>query len=104
MPTVPAYWNHGRKAEFTLHLGMGMAMSVNRPQAQNVVSANGSFDYLALPPFWELEELIENGLERPGALAVMAARRMKPMIAKDTSCDPAVLPAMIAFGSTAWKR
>ncbi|TAJ33524.1 MULTISPECIES: hypothetical protein [unclassified Bosea (in: a-proteobacteria)] len=78
-----------------------MAMSVNRPQAQILVSANGSFDHLAVPPFWELEELIDHGLERAGALAVMAARRTKPMLAKDRPCDPAQMPAMIALAPTA---
>ncbi len=31
----------------------------------------------ALPPFWELEDLIASGLDREAALAVMAARRIE---------------------------
>lgn len=30
---------------------------------------------MALPPFWELEELVATGLDQAAALAVMAARR-----------------------------
>lgn len=33
-----------------------------------------------LPPFWELEDLIADGLDREAALAVMAARRAGPRL------------------------
>jgi hypothetical protein len=32
-----------------------------------------------MPPFWELEALIDQGLERDVALDVMAARRLQPI-------------------------
>lgn len=72
-------------------------MSVNRPQAQNLIGANGSRDDLVVPPFWELEELIENGLERAGALAVMAARRMRPVLAQERLCEEVRLPVTSAL-------
>lgn len=38
---------------------------------------------MALPPFWELEDLLAEGLEREAALAVMAARRIGPRLVGD---------------------
>ena len=35
---------------------------------------------MALPPFWELEELVATGLDQEAALAVMVARRSAPRL------------------------
>lgn len=35
---------------------------------------------MALPPFWELEDLVATGLDQAAALAVMVARRSGPRL------------------------
>jgi hypothetical protein len=55
-----------------------MAMSVSRLREQ--IPTNGEpspAQATALPPFWELEDLIASGLDHDAALAVMAARRVE---------------------------
>lgn len=43
----------------------------------------------ALPPFWELEDLVATGLDRDAALAVMAARRVGPRLVDGDGADDA---------------
>lgn len=40
---------------------------------------------MALPPFWELEDLVASGLDQEAALAVMVARRSGPRLVGDTA-------------------
>jgi hypothetical protein len=57
---------------------MGMSMAVSRPLGEIPTIIDPEF--LALPPFWELEDLIAAGLDCEAALAVMAARRSGPRL------------------------
>jgi hypothetical protein len=56
-----------------------MSMSVSRPRGETPTIIDPEF-LTALPPFWELEDLIAAGLDREAALAVMAARRSIPRL------------------------
>ena len=49
-------------------------MAVSRPLGETPTIIDPEF-LPALPPFWELEDLIATGLDCEAALAVMAARR-----------------------------
>ncbi len=49
-------------------------MAVSRPLGEIPTIIDQEF-LTALPPFWELEDLIATGLDREAALMVMAARR-----------------------------
>lgn len=53
---------------------MSHRRSVNR------IPGSVARDEPALPPFWELEDLVSSGADREAALAVMAARRARPML------------------------
>lgn len=44
---------------------------------------------VAIPPFWELEDLIEQGFDRQTALALMAARRSGPCLVSAHRLAPA---------------
>ena len=78
-PAVPVRGNSPEPVALTLHLGMGTQMSVSRhPQAIHCMMRDAPD--IAMPPFWELEDLIAQGLDRATALALMAARRSGPCL------------------------
>jgi hypothetical protein len=54
-------------------------MSVSRPRGETPTIIDPA-SLMALPPFWELEELLAAGLDREAALGVMAARRTGPRL------------------------
>jgi len=56
-----------------------MSMAVSRPLGEIPTIIDPEF-LTALPPFWELEDLIAAGLDCEAALAVMAARRSGPRL------------------------
>ncbi|RYE30105.1 MAG: hypothetical protein EOP23_19960 [Hyphomicrobiales bacterium] len=53
---------------------------------------------MALPPFWELEDLVATGLDQQAALAVMAARRSSPRLVGYSSSPIDELEFMLRFG------
>ena len=53
---------------------------------------------MALPPFWELEDLLAAGLDRAAALAVMAARRSGPRLVGAGASDPEGQDLLLRFG------
>lgn len=61
------------------HLGMGMSMSVSRRLGETPTIVDPDL-VMALPPFWELEDLVATGLDQEAALAVMVARRSAPRL------------------------
>ena len=52
----------------------------------------------ALPPFWELEDLVTAGLDCEAALAVMAARRSGPRLVGEISPIDAAQSLLLRFG------
>jgi len=65
---------------------MGTSMSVSRPLGEIPIIHDPAPDP-ALPPFWELEDLIATGLDCDAALAVMAARRAGPRLVDVDDAD-----------------
>jgi hypothetical protein len=59
-----------------------MSMSVSRPLGETPTIIDPDL-VMALPPFWELEDLVATGLDQAAALAVMAARRNGPRLVGD---------------------
>ncbi len=57
-------------------------MSVSRPLGETPTIIDPDL-VMALPPFWELEDLVATGLDQAAALAVMAARRNGPRLVGD---------------------
>lgn len=53
---------------------------------------------MALPPFWELEDLVATGLDQQGALAVMAARRSGPRLVGDIATTGDEQGFLLRFG------
>lgn len=56
---------------------------------------------MALPPFWELEDLVATGLEQEAALAVMVARRSGPRLVADTAHGDDRQGLLLRFGPMA---
>ncbi|WP_156407194.1 hypothetical protein [Bosea sp. Root670] len=79
------------------HLGMGMSMSVSRPRGETPTIIDPDFP-AALPPFWELEDLLATGLDRAAALAVMAARRSGPRLVGAGAAIPEGQSLLLRFG------
>jgi hypothetical protein len=75
-----------------------MAMSVSRPHLQTPIVPKGPGPLGSVPPFWELEDLLIDGLELAGALSVMAARRTAPVLVQSASGEPRATRLMFAFG------
>jgi hypothetical protein len=68
-------------AALMLYLGMRNPMSVSRLQdGVHVIVQGPSGQEVPLPPFWELEDLIEQGFDRETALTFLAARRTGPCL------------------------
>jgi hypothetical protein len=59
-----------------------MSMSVSRPLGETPTIIDPDL-VMALPPFWELEDLVATGLDQAASLAVMAARRSSPRLVGD---------------------
>jgi len=55
-------------------------MSVSRLRGEIPTIIDPGLEAAALPPFWELEDLMASGLDREAALTVMAARRAGPKL------------------------
>lgn len=53
---------------------------------------------MALPPFWELEDLVATGLDQEAALAVMAARRSGPRLVGGISSSGDEQGFLLRFG------
>jgi hypothetical protein len=65
-------------------------MSVSRLLGETPTFASpGAEPDAALPPFWELEDLIASGLDREAALMVMAARRAGPRLVGEPAPEEA---------------
>ena len=54
---------------------------------------------MALPPFWELEDLVASGLDQEAALAVMVARRSGPRLVGDIAPGDDRQRFLLRFGS-----
>lgn len=54
---------------------------------------------MALPPFWELEDLVASGLDQEAALAVMVARRSGPRLVGDIAAGDDRQSFLLRFGS-----
>ncbi|WP_454654137.1 hypothetical protein [Bosea beijingensis] len=54
---------------------------------------------MALPPFWELEDLVASGLDQEAALAVMVARRSGPRLVGDIAPGDDRQSFLLRFGS-----
>ncbi len=72
-------------------------MSVSRPRGETPTIIDPDFP-TALPPFWELEDLLAAGLDRAAALAVMAARRSGPRLVDDGAARPDGPSLLLGFG------
>ncbi len=77
-------------AALAFHSAMGSSMSVSRllGETPTFVSPDLEPD-VALPPFWEMEDLIASGLDREAALTVMAARRAGPRLVGEPAPEEA---------------
>ena len=53
---------------------------------------------MALPPFWELEDLVATGLDQEAALAVMAARRSGLRLVGGTAATDDEQGFLLRFG------
>ncbi len=53
---------------------------------------------MALPPFWELEDLVASGLDQEAALAVMVARRSGPRLVGDIAAGDDEQSFLLRFG------
>lgn len=54
-------------------------------------------DKAEMPPFWELEALIDQGLERDVALEVMAARRLEAIPTPIAASEPSIAEVSLAL-------
>lgn len=61
-------------------------MSVSRLRGE-IPTIHDPAPEAALPPFWELEDLLATGLDCDAALAVMAARRAGPRLVESDGSD-----------------
>lgn len=61
-------------------------MSVSRLRGE-IPTIHDQASEAALPPFWELEDLLATGLDCDAALAVMAARRAAPRLVDGDGVD-----------------
>lgn len=78
-------------------------MSVSRPLGETPTIIDPDF-VMALPPFWELEDLIATGLDREAALAVMAARRSGLRLVGEIALSGDVQGFLLHFGTDAFPR
>ena len=79
------------------HLGMGMSMSVSRRLGETPTIIDPDL-VMALPPFWELEDLVASGLDQEAALAVMVARRSGPRLVGDIAAGDDEQSFLLRFG------
>lgn len=72
-------------------------MSVSRPLGDTPTIIDPDL-VMALPPFWELEDLVATGLDQAAALAVMAARRNGPRLVGDSASSGDEQDFLLRFG------
>lgn len=72
-------------------------MSVSRPLGETPTIIDPDL-VMALPPFWELEDLVATGLDQAAALAVMAARRSGPKLVGDNASSGDEQGFLLRFG------
>jgi len=72
-------------------------MSVSRPLGETPTIIDPDL-VMALPPFWELEDLVATGLDQAAALAVMAARRSSPRLVGDVVSSGDEQGFLLRFG------
>ena len=70
------------------HTGSERSIVVSQDRAKFHISFLPGSGVAELPPFWELEALIEQGFGRDLALEVMAARRMQALPVIDPVSEP----------------
>jgi len=73
-------------------------MAVSRPLGETPTIIDPDL-LTALPPFWELEDLIAAGLDCETALGVMAARRTGPRLVDGTAAVDETQSLLLRFGS-----
>lgn len=74
-------------------------MAVSRPLGEIPTIIDPDF-LAALPPFWELEDLIATGLDCEAALAVMAARRSELRLVDGVAPSGEEQSLLLRFGSS----
>ncbi len=72
-------------------------MSVSRPLGETPTIIDPDL-VMALPPFWELEDLVATGLDQQAALAVMAARRSSPRLVGESAATGDEQGFLLRFG------
>lgn len=73
-------------------------MSVSRPRGETPTIIDPE-TLTALPPFWELEDLVATGLDQEAALAVMVARRNGPRLVGDIAPGDDEQGFLLRFGA-----
>lgn len=73
-------------------------MSVSRPRGETPTIIDPE-TLTALPPFWELEDLVATGLDQEAALAVMVARRSGPRLVGDIAPGDDEQGFLLSFGA-----
>lgn len=73
-------------------------MSVSRPRGE-IPTIIDPETLTALPPFWELEDLVATGLDQEAALAVMVARRNGPRLVGDIAPGDDEQGFLLRFGA-----
>ena len=72
-------------------------MSVSRPRGETPIIIDPE-TLTALPPFWELEDLVATGLYQAAALGVMGARRSGPRLVGDIAPGDDQQGFLLRFG------